>query len=77
MVAAIWTSLKPQKAIGRAHRRQRAGLGSIHRPRRRIRRKPSKMCLEALSGLHREAGGLGLEFSVDGLFVIGAEEVTV
>jgi RNA polymerase sigma factor (sigma-70 family) len=33
--------------------------------------------LEALSDLHREAGGLGLEFSVDGLFVMAREEVLV
>jgi hypothetical protein len=32
--------------------------------------------LEALSDLHRESGGLGLEFSVDGLFVMAREGVT-
>jgi hypothetical protein len=33
--------------------------------------------LEALSDLHRESGGLGLEFSVDGLFIMAREEVLV
>lgn len=33
--------------------------------------------LESLSDLHREAGGLGLEFSVDGLFVMAREEVPI
>jgi hypothetical protein len=33
--------------------------------------------LEALSNLHREAGGLGLEFSIDGLFVMAREGIPV
>jgi hypothetical protein len=33
--------------------------------------------LEALSDLNREAGGLGLEFSIDGLFVMAREKVLV
>jgi hypothetical protein len=32
--------------------------------------------LESLSELHRAAGGLGLKFRADGLFVIATEEVT-